>query len=948
MRFSTVRSVIARLSIIAAFGLAFLSLACQTGSPPAPAPDDGGMQSEMNEMKETTETVPAIPAFLPAPGATVPAPVFERGDQLAEPLPEGSPKAKAFTDFYNATYLQGAPQIDLLTSQDVVWFPPQMFGDTSLEAVYRRTPGQAPNCDDPNGYPLYCDDSFSTGQFCQACHDSALFVTGGGLPEMSYYSEQHEWLANWTQYGDWSASIMALASRDPVWQAQIETETNLHQGADSTIIQDICFRCHGAMGERQLQMQHGAQNGTQAGEYTTAENPGEFCTDVFYAEVPGIVPANNRGKPFPFDPECQPIPGKPVGTNQDAYAKFGSLARNGVSCEVCHRLGPPGESGQWDGTHFEPFYGPVDKSLAPKQTDNPLPLIHDFTATFEYDLDSVMTPDPLKSLDPEPMKTDDNLDIAQAVNQKDDVSYLRQSVLCGSCHVLIVPKIPTVFAPGAKVPPNGSGKLGMGAFPFYQRPKVGCEGDRTFDAAGNPVADPCVAVSYEQATYLEWINSDFASEKDNVDTCQGCHMPFVTDPKDPLNHGAIMAQATEGLSAKQYRRHRMMGINLFVFEMFAQFPDVLGVELYDQRIPQSYANPDGQGSTPFIQHNLLNGEMSIVEQATSQANGNGLDPLTARPTPQAAAEIDIVSVTATDDTLQADLLVTNHTGHKFPSGAGFRRAFLKFEVLDADRQTLWVSGDTNEFGAICEGTCQMTGPGQYNLLPSETSASPLDHQPHWQVIESQNQVQIYEVSTVDDTGRITSSTLALFHDAKDNRILPRGFTLPKDLGCDDNPKAGQEIFGIPQCSAAFATEPQLDPLNPKSQIKDDPYYRDPKLTGADRISYRIPLADIPGQPAGVRVTMQYQTIPPAFLAGRFLDGYDQDSQQFLPATERAIYLTSHLDTELGLTSTHPDNRDLPMTEGWTMNIHQVTVAVDSGEAGSGAAPAGSASAGSAE
>ena len=141
-----------------------------------------------------------------------------------------------------------------------------------------------------------------------------------------------------------------------------------------------------------------------------------------------------------------------------------------------------------------------------------------------------------------------------------------------------MPKIPSNFKPGGPLPLASEYK-------YYEKPDDSiCAPGSTYAPAtkfvsgkngkqiglGNPVTDNCVGLGYEQATYLEWINSSFASEEDNENTCQACHMPLVTDPLDRHNHRAIMAQSTQGLEPKQYRRHRLMGINLPVFEMFMQ------------------------------------------------------------------------------------------------------------------------------------------------------------------------------------------------------------------------------------------------------------------------------------------------------------------------------------------------------------------------------------------
>jgi len=896
-------------------------------------------------------------ATLANDGQTVPKPVFQLGDTPSQPLPEGGTAAQGFVDFFNSTYQTGDnPQLQLLTKDDVVWFPPQRAGDTSLELVARveellpgKTTSNPPNCNPgdpgfpPSGYPLVCETGeFSTGQFCQACHDSALYVEGGGLPEMMYVDEHKDWMANWSQYGDWNATIMRLATRDPIWQAQIETETNVHQFADPHVVQDVCFSCHGEMGERQLQediLDFIAQPDLKTAYMDAlsvdaaqldASNP-HFCTDVFYATVPGILPNEGRGQPYPFSQDCAPIAGISVADNPQLYAKYGALARDGVSCETCHRIGPADGAGDWNGTDFEVFYGTNDKYMvAERQTENPVPLQYEFTATFDYDMNNIMAPDPIETLDTGVMIEEDNLSLATAVNEavkvegtEDHVSYLQQSVICGSCHVLIVPQIPAAYKPGAPLPNS----------PYYEKPKActantfSTENTRTVDGktVGNPLLDPCVGLGYEQATYLEWITSGFATEQNADTTCQACHMPLVTNPDAPTDHTAIMAQSTAGLTGKTYRRHRLMGINLPVSEMFMQFPDVLGVFPYDDNVPDYAPLPDGE-DIAVLQNYLLNGQSAIIEQATSQANGNGLEPNSTTPAPQAAVEITNLSAGIEDGALIAEMTLVNNTGHKFPSGAGFRRAFVRFEVLDDAGNILWVSGQTNPYGAICAGPCVQNADGTYNLLRSEVPGGDATFlQPHFEVVTSQQQAQIYEVQAVDDTGKLTSSTLALFHDAKDNRLLPRGFQGPTELNCATDPTAGTAVFGIAQCSAAYATAPQLDPLTLASPIAVDPHYLTSAAAGSDDLRYSIALQGLGGTPASVRVSLEYQTIPPGFLAQRFTQGHSGDD--FLPATKRAVYLTSHLNLDLALKSEHPDNTDVTFSQNWTSTIHQATAAV---------------------
>lgn len=191
------------ISIVVLTGLIIVACNAPSGSNEAESRKSANVDSAAAPVAEVAQAeVTVVPE-----GLTVPRPDPQRGNDMVPALPDGSSGAQAFVQFYNQTYLQNGPQIPVLGAQDVVWFPPQKFGDTNLEAVHRGIENPQNPCDNPVAYPIICEQDFTTGENCQTCHDSALFVTGGGLPEMAYFSENNAWLANWSQYGDWSGSI---------------------------------------------------------------------------------------------------------------------------------------------------------------------------------------------------------------------------------------------------------------------------------------------------------------------------------------------------------------------------------------------------------------------------------------------------------------------------------------------------------------------------------------------------------------------------------------------------------------------------------------------------------------------------------------------------------------------------------------------------------------------
>jgi hypothetical protein len=99
--------------------------------------------------------------------------------------------------------------------------------------------------------------------------------------------------------------------------------------------------------------------------------------------------------------------------------------------------------------------------------------------------------------------------------------------------------------------------------------------------------------------------------------------------------------------------------------------------------------------------------------------------------------------------------VDNLTGHKFPTGHPYRRAWLHVRVSDTAGRAVFESG-----GADAEGRIRgLKG----------------DHTDHHDVITQPEQVQIYESVMGDAAGKVTHALLKGTTYLKDNRLPPHGF-----------------------------------------------------------------------------------------------------------------------------------------------------------------------------
>ena len=126
-----------------------------------------------------------------------------------------------------------------------------------------------------------------------------------------------------------------------------------------------------------------------------------------------------------------------------------------------------------------------------------------------------------------------------------------------------------------------------------------------------------------------------------------------------------------------FAKHQLVGLNVFFIQMAMQFYEMLGIRTADPMLVAKGVPP------------LDLTKQSMLDQAAN-----------------ATATIAIDSLSRDANELRASVTVTNKTGHKFPSGVGFRRAFVDFMVFDAADNVIWESGRTNIAGVLVDQNSQ--------------------------------------------------------------------------------------------------------------------------------------------------------------------------------------------------------------------------------------------------
>jgi len=450
--------------------------------------------------------------------------------------------------------------------------------------------------------------------------------------------------------------------------------------------------------------------------------------------------------------------------------KYGALARDGISCMSCHQI-----------------------------VDAGLPLDSIQTGRFK-----ISPPGEIQGPfdDPSTYAMNEALGLTPKAND-----YIKSSRLCASCHTINLP---------------------------------------VFNAAGKKIK-----MHYEQTTYLEWLNSDFQDEYNPYGTearnCQSCHMPNkfpieegpslafkianIQDQDYPMSEHLVASDSITLSVREEYRRHTLLGINVFALEMFNQFDTILGVRKQDYMT------------------GLSNGLPNAIENSNRLAK-------------QHSVKLELLNVDYSQGKLKTTIELTNLTGHRFPSGVGFRRAFIQFAVLNAKNDTIWASGRANDVGVVVDENC--------NPLPSEFLEyinGVQQYEPHYTTINQQNQVQIYQELAKNPEGEFTTSFVAIDEVVKDNRLLPKGWT-------SEGPKGLDPVM--------------VKATHPEGKAIDDKFYMSGQ--GKDRIEYVVPISRDAIQGGRVVATLYYQSIPPFYLKQRFETAKGPNGQ-------RLYYLASHLKTK---------------------------------------------------
>ncbi len=231
----------------------------------------------------------------------------------------------------------------------------------------------------------------------------------------------------------------------------------------------------------------------------------------------------------------------------------------------------------------------------------------------------------------------------------------------------------------------------------------------------------------------------------------------------------------------------------------------------------------------FAQHVFVGGNKMLLDilnnnKASLGVNSNNFEATIAKTDEmlRSAASIQVLQHSLEDGVMEVTLKINSNTGHKLPTSFPSRRAFLHVKVTDGSGNVVFESGKANADGSI---------------VGADSDADRTAFEPHYDLITSEEQVQIYETVMGNNLGEVTYTLLRGMIYKKDNRILPKGFdktTAQSDI----------RVAGSAYADADF-------------------------VGGSDTVTYRI--SGLAGGTYTVDTQLLYQTLGYAFAQDLFTD-----------------------------------------------------------------------------
>lgn len=319
----------------------------------------------------------------------------------------------------------------------------------------------------------------------------------------------------------------------------------------------------------------------------------------------------------------------------------------------------------------------------------------------------------------------------------------------------------------------------------------------TADLEGNLTGQEFV----EQSTYHEWLNSRYAPAmwegevNDLRQECQGCHMPRIDDPVIISSGYAFLEPRTP------YGQHYLVGANAAMLRLMRDHVEDLGLT-----------------ASPALFDSTLQRTLELLEQH--------------------AVELTATADWYVEGQMEVEVNVINLAGHKFPSGYPARRAWLEVELRHPTTgEVIWASGERTADGLHIAGV-------------DEAGLSAWE--PHLDVVDAPDQVQIYEMVIADVNGDPTNVLERAATKLKDNRLVPLGFRMD------------HAVYDTTTLAGAAVLEDALNGNFNRDAAGNEG-------TGGDRVTY---LADVSTAYAGdaapeLRVRMWYQSMPPRWVNPMF-------------------------------------------------------------------------------